>query len=145
MTLARRGATVLSALCAALHADFLCHPDAFARTAMASTPRDRMMAVVRFYLTSFHGFRKGTVARKPYNPVLGEVFKCEWDMREQGFGVTTFVGEQVSHHPPVSAFYVENRTHRLRINAYVWTQSKFLGKAVASMMVGTVRAHTHTH
>lgn len=86
------------------------------RIADLESERDRMVQVVRWYMASYHAGRKSTVAKKPYNPVLGEVFKCYWDVpnlqsssqpevtdgpvpwchRDQ----LTFVAEQVSHHPP---------------------------------------------
>lgn len=43
-------------------------------------PRDRMVHVVKWYLSAFHAGRKGSVAKKPYNPILGEVFYCHWDL-----------------------------------------------------------------
>ena len=43
-------------------------------------PRDRMVQVVKWYLSAFHAGRKGSVAKKPYNPILGEVFYCHWDL-----------------------------------------------------------------
>jgi hypothetical protein len=30
-------------------------------------------------LSSFHAGRKSTIAKKPYNPILGETFRCRWD------------------------------------------------------------------
>ena len=76
------------------------------------------------------------VAKKPYNPILGEVFRCKWDLSDIGLGVTTYLGEQVSHHPPVSAFYFENKERQMFINSYVRTQSKFLGTSVAALLLG---------
>lgn len=79
-------------------------------------PKDRMVQVVRWYMSSYHAGRKSSVAKKPYNPILGEVFKCHWDIpglpADSSSLVTdgpvpwctknqlTFVAEQVSHHPP---------------------------------------------
>lgn len=39
-----------------------------------------MVYVVKWYLSAFHAGRKGSVAKKPYNPILGEVFYCHWDL-----------------------------------------------------------------
>lgn len=86
------------------------------------TPRDRMVQVVKWYLCSFHAGRKSGVAKKPYNPILGEVFRCHWDLtseRDQNNSLKggakfvkdgpvpwstenqlSFIAEQVSHHPP---------------------------------------------
>lgn len=41
-------------------------------------PKDRMVQVVKWYLSAFHAGRKGSVAKKPYNPILGEIFRCHW-------------------------------------------------------------------
>ena len=38
-------------------------------------PRDRLVQVLKWYLSAFHAGRKSEVARKPYNPILGEVFR----------------------------------------------------------------------
>lgn len=39
-----------------------------------------MVQVVKWYVCSFHAGRKSGVAKKPYNPVLGEVFRCFWEL-----------------------------------------------------------------
>ena len=44
------------------------------------TPRERMVQVIRWYLSSYHAGHKSQVAKKPYNPILGEIFKCHWDI-----------------------------------------------------------------
>lgn len=74
--------------------------------------------MVKWYLSSYHAGRKSAVAKKPYNPVLGEVFKCHWQIPKDPDAVAaddvladgpipwanrdqlTFIAEQVSHHPP---------------------------------------------
>lgn len=35
-----------------------------------------MVKVVKWYLSTFHAGRKSPVAKKPYNPILGELFQC---------------------------------------------------------------------
>ena len=40
-----------------------------------TTPQERMVQVVKWYVSAFHAGRKSEVARKPYNPILGEVFR----------------------------------------------------------------------
>uniref|UniRef100_A0A674I4X2 Oxysterol-binding protein n=1 Tax=Terrapene triunguis TaxID=2587831 RepID=A0A674I4X2_9SAUR len=116
-------------------------------------PKDRMVQVVRWYLSAFHAGRKGSVAKKPYNPILGEIFRCHWilpnaenedNMEPVSEGpipwVTknsvTFVAEQVSHHPPISAFYAECFSKRIQFNAHIWTKSKFLGMSIGVHNIG---------
>lgn len=84
------------------------------------TPRERMVQVIRWYLCSFHAGRKSGVAKKPYNPILGEIFRCHWNISQSSDEAAdsvnrlvsdgpvpwckenqlAFIAEQVSHHPP---------------------------------------------
>lgn len=151
-----------------MYADYLAHPDLFLKANDLETPEERMVQIVRWYLSSYHAGRNSAVAKKPYNPILGEVFRCHWDVP----GVTTgeselsnditaqnnseaavlnqeenplpwtdpdqliFLAEQVSHHPPISAFYAEHKKKKVTLCASVWTKSKFLGLSVAVHHVG---------
>lgn len=63
-----------------MYADFFAHPAIFVSIPDYETPQERMIQMVRWYLSAFHAGRKCSVAKKPYNPVLGEVFKCHWSM-----------------------------------------------------------------
>ena len=42
----------------------------------------------------------------------------------------------MSHHPPISAFYVECPSRRISFNGYIHTKSSFLGMSIAAHMVG---------
>jgi hypothetical protein len=42
------------------------------------TPFGRMMALLEWYLSSFHMGRTDSAAKKPYNPIIGETFHCSW-------------------------------------------------------------------
>lgn len=44
------------------------------------TPKDRMVQLVRWYLSAFHAGRNSEIAKKPYNPILGETFTCFWKL-----------------------------------------------------------------
>ncbi|XP_017654984.1 oxysterol-binding protein-related protein 11 isoform X2 [Nannospalax galili] len=63
-----------------MYADFMSHPDLFLAITNGTTPEDRMIRFVEYYLTSFHEGRKGAIAKKPYNPIIGETFHCSWRM-----------------------------------------------------------------
>ncbi|KRZ02564.1 Oxysterol-binding protein-related protein 9 [Trichinella zimbabwensis] len=134
-----------------MYADFMSFPDLFERIADCELADDRMLAVVRWYLSTFYGGRRSGLAKKPYNPILGEVFACCWNspsvkatdekvadgpVPTATVNQITFVGEQVSHHPPVSAFYVEHPSKKLQLNGHIWTKSKFLGLSIAVHNVG---------
>ncbi|RZB39496.1 oxysterol-binding protein-related protein 9 [Asbolus verrucosus] len=135
-----------------MYADYFAHPDIFVRIADLKEPKERMVQVVRWYLSSYHAGRKSSVAKKPYNPILGEVFRCHWDFpacKDVDDGVVadgpvpwcrrdqlSFIAEQVSHHPPISAFYAEHYNKRISFNAHVYTKSKFLGLSVCVYNIG---------
>ncbi|XP_048882490.1 oxysterol-binding protein-related protein 10 isoform X2 [Brienomyrus brachyistius] len=133
-----------------MYANFMAHPDMFIAITAACSAEERMLCFVEYYLTAFHEGRRGAVAKKPYNPVLGETFHCSWEVprdrvRPLQAGQDAapsdcyrvhFVAEQVSHHPPVSSFYCECRERRMCVNAHVWTKSKFMGMSVGVSMVG---------
>lgn len=52
----------------------------FNRANDLETPEERMVQIVRWYLSSYHAGRNSAVAKKPYNPILGEIFRCHWDI-----------------------------------------------------------------
>jgi hypothetical protein len=109
-----------------MYADFFAHTDLFLDIVEKKNPHERILQVVKWYLSTFHAGRKSPVAKKPYNPILGEIFQCwynpcldvpnetaaaaatvtdddtsnegpvPWARRDQ----LTFIAEQVSHHPP---------------------------------------------
>lgn len=135
-----------------MYSDFFAHPDLFVSITDQPTPEERMITVLKWYLSSFHAGRKSSIAKKPYNPILGETFRCHWALREdknvnfnpeekamqgssplpwcQGDDLV-FVAEQVSHHPPISAFYAEHVKKRIAVNAHIYTKSSFLGMSVS--------------
>ncbi|XP_054458483.1 oxysterol-binding protein-related protein 9 isoform X1 [Anoplopoma fimbria] len=138
-----------------MYADFFAHPDVFVSIAEQLEARDRMVHVVKWYLSAFHAGRKGSVAKKPYNPILGEVFYCHWDLPSEteepsqptetvsegpvpwsSSNSVCFVAEQVSHHPPISAFYAECLNRKIQFNAHIWTKSKFLGMSIGVHNIG---------
>ncbi len=47
------------------------------------TPEERMVQTVRWYLSAFHAGRRSSVAKKPYNPIIGETFLCHYDLPEE--------------------------------------------------------------
>uniref|UniRef100_A0A8D0L1U7 Oxysterol-binding protein n=1 Tax=Sphenodon punctatus TaxID=8508 RepID=A0A8D0L1U7_SPHPU len=124
-----------------MYANFMAHPDLFLSIAAGATAEERIICFVEYYLTAFHEGRKGAVAKKPYNPIIGETFHCSWDVpkdKVKSFRTNSlrFVAEQVSHHPPVSCFYCECKEKKMCVNAHVWTKSKFMGMSIGVSMVG---------
>ncbi|XP_076104092.1 oxysterol-binding protein-related protein 9-like isoform X1 [Mytilus galloprovincialis] len=133
-----------------MYADFFAHPDLFLKIPELPTPRERMIQLVRWYLSAFHAGRNSEIAKKPYNPIVGETFSCFWKMpgaennNEKTDGPVpwaskdnlSFIAEQVSHHPPISAFYAEHFNKKVSLDGYIWTKSKFLGLSIGVHMIG---------
>ena len=63
--------------------------------------------------------------KKPLNPILGEHFACKWKFDDGTESL--YLAEQVSHHPPMSAYFYMNPDHHIRIDGLVKPRSKFLG------------------
>ncbi|KAI6198011.1 Oxysterol-binding protein [Aphelenchoides besseyi] len=137
-----------------MYADFFAHPDDFVKANELQDPEERFVSVVRYYMNAFYPARKSGVAKKPYNPILGETFRCRWTVPElplsgqktksgpfpgSDINQVTFVAEQVSHHPPVSAFYAEHPASKISLAAHIWTQSSFLGLSIGVANVGNAK------
>ncbi|KAI6204884.1 Oxysterol binding protein, variant [Aphelenchoides besseyi] len=139
-----------------MYADFFAHPDDFVHATDLQNPQDRFIAVVRYYLSAFYPARKSGVAKKPYNPVLGETFRCRWTVPDIPLsGQTTKSGpfpgsdvnQQVSHHPPVSAFYAEHPQKKISLSAQIWTKSSFYGlsMSIGVSNIGNATLTLHEH
>jgi len=136
-----------------MYADFFAHPDIFTDIAVKSSPEERMVQVLKWYLSSFSASRKSTIAKKPYNPIIGEIFRCWWSLPQVSATEPTstppipwcegndlvFLAEQVSHHPPISAFYVECGARQISFTGHIYTKSAFLGMSVAVHNIGEGR------
>ncbi|RZC70661.1 hypothetical protein C5167_033796 [Papaver somniferum] len=68
---------------------------------------------------------------KPFNPILGETYELA------NHGGVTFMSEQVSHHPPMSAGHAENEHFAYDVTSKLKT--KFLGNSLDVYPVGRTR------
>ncbi|KAH9921300.1 Oxysterol-binding protein [Fomitopsis serialis] len=117
--------------------DFMSHPDLVFGAEQEDDPEERFIRVLQYYLAGWHIKPKGV--KKPYNPVLGEFFRCRYDYPDgsQGF----YIAEQVSHHPPVSAFFYVTPANKVCIVGELRPKSKFLGNSVSTQMDGENRVY----
>lgn len=91
------------------------------------TPEERMVQIVRWYLSSYHAGRNSAVAKKPYNPILGEIFRCHWDV--PGIAVQSESSNNIT-----SQKYTENDVLGEEENPLPWTdpdQLIFLAEQVS--------------
>lgn len=108
------------------------------------TPLQRFFAVSRWFLAGLRNTpRPMMFGAKPYNPILGEQFFTNWDHRDGSS--SKFVAEQVSHHPPISAFYMENEKHQFMYCGMVGPKSKFYGNSASTIMDGEMTFHIIGH
>jgi oxysterol-binding protein-related protein 9/10/11 len=61
--------------------------------------------------------------KKPLNPFLGELFLGHWDDAE--VGETKLISEQVSHHPPVTAYCIINEKNGVTLQGYNGQRASF--------------------
>ncbi|XP_053682523.1 oxysterol-binding protein-related protein 8 isoform X2 [Sabethes cyaneus] len=113
-------------------ADSYYHADILSKAVLEDDPFTRMKTVVQWYLSGFYKKPKGL--KKPYNPILGETFRCYWQ-HENG-SRTFYIAEQVSHHPPISVFYVTNRQDGFSISCSILAKSKFYGNSTSAILEG---------
>lgn len=90
-------------------------------------PQKRAMLVLKWFLSTLkqqYASRNEKLGseKKPLNPFLGELFLGKW---EDECGTTQLVSEQVSHHPPVTAYSIWNNKHGVRLQGYNAQKASF--------------------
>ncbi|CAO3630538.1 unnamed protein product [Cunninghamella echinulata] len=114
--------------------DFMSHPNILLDAKKESEPINRFIAVVKYFLSGWHIKPKGV--KKPYNPILGELFKCQWNYEDGSKGI--YISEQVNHSnpSPCSAYYFANPDAGIYCHGELYPKPKFLGNTVATIMEG---------
>ncbi|VDP79668.1 unnamed protein product, partial [Schistosoma mattheei] len=104
-----------------------------------------------------------TIAKKPYNPIIGETFHCSWIVPPDQLNsesclseinkdtckmstttknnynvpvVIRYCAEQVSHHPSVTVFQFSCPIKQMKLTGSLCTQSKFQGMSVCAAVLG---------
>lgn len=121
--------------------DFLNHAELFHAISTTADPEERIIAVVRWYLSGWHIRPKGV--KKPYNPILGELFRGHWTHPDGS--VTKYLAEQVSHHPPITTALITNRKAGLVVETTVKPKSSFSGNSSSAILQGQLMLHVLGH
>ncbi|XP_027015385.1 oxysterol-binding protein-related protein 8 isoform X5 [Tachysurus fulvidraco] len=116
--------------------DYYYHADFLSEAALEENAYNRIKKVVKWYISGF--YKKPQGLKKPYNPILGETFRCMW-IHPKTNSKTFYIAEQVSHHPPVSAFYVSNRKDGFCLSGSILAKSKFYGNSLSAILDGEAR------
>uniref|UniRef100_A0A8D1V3K4 Oxysterol-binding protein n=1 Tax=Sus scrofa TaxID=9823 RepID=A0A8D1V3K4_PIG len=111
--------------------EYMEHVDLVHRASRQPQPLERMQSVAAFAVSAVASQWERT--GKPFNPLLGETYEL---IREDlGF---RFISEQVSHHPPISAFYSEGLRQDFLFHGSIYPKLKFWGKSVEAEPRGTI-------
>nr|POE48884.1 oxysterol-binding protein-like protein 1 [Quercus suber] len=136
---------------------YLDRPETFVAIGDSEEPLGRMLGCLRFWFTKDLKYVHGKPC-KPYNSTLGEFFRCQWDVEDTapslgGSGTTanvqsttpapasgettknqpirvSYLTEQTSHHPPVSAYYVDCPDKGIKAVGYDQLSAKFTGTSI---------------
>ncbi|CAN9500661.1 unnamed protein product [Ophioblennius macclurei] len=99
---------------------------------------ERMKCVAAFAVSAVASQWERT--GKPFNPLLGETYEL---VREDlGFRL---ISEQVSHHPPVSAFHAEGLKKDFVFHGSIYPKLKFWGKSVEAEPKGIITLELPKH
>ncbi|KAH8687435.1 hypothetical protein BGZ60DRAFT_362793 [Tricladium varicosporioides] len=106
------------------------HPALFVAPAHENDAQKRALCVLKWFLSTLkqqhsnkdeNGKKK---KMKPLNPFLGELFLGKW---VDEAGTTELISEQVSHHPPATAFNLWNDEHGIRLQGHIAPKVYFSG------------------
>ncbi|KAK7934595.1 oxysterol binding protein [Apiospora marii] len=108
------------------------HPKLFVAPALEPDPEQRALKVLQWFLSTLreqHAPKDESGRRKklkPLNPFLGEIFLGRWVVADDAsVGVTELVSEQVSHHPPKTAYKIFNKAHGISLEGHVAPKAYF--------------------
>ncbi|PTB73699.1 Oxysterol-binding protein [Trichoderma longibrachiatum ATCC 18648] len=123
------------------------HPPLLTAAAAEPDAARRAMLVLKWFLSTLkHQYASRSEQygneKKPLNPFLGELFLGTWTDEA---GTTTLVSEQVSHHPPATAYCVRNDKTGVQLEGYNAQKATFkstiivkqIGHAVLTVPVGS--------
>ncbi|CAO3622126.1 unnamed protein product [Cunninghamella blakesleeana] len=113
--------------------DFMSHPELLFSASAEDDPVQRFIGVLRYYLSGWHIKPRGV--KKPYNPVLGEFFRCRYKYSDGSNAC--YIAEQTSHHPPISAYFYSCPDHKVIIAGDIRPKSRFYGNSVGTIMEGS--------
>ncbi|KAE8375315.1 hypothetical protein BDV26DRAFT_268100 [Aspergillus bertholletiae] len=133
--------------------NYLDRPETFASIGKSDDPLGRMLEILRFWFTKDLKYIKGKPC-KPYNSTLGEFFRATWEVdaalpevqvhskpRIENGAFTTkgnnseavkvcYLTEQTSHHPPVSAFFIDCPQRGVSARGFDQISAKFTGTSI---------------
>ncbi|KAF8539301.1 hypothetical protein BDD12DRAFT_104917 [Trichophaea hybrida] len=122
------------------------HPEIFVAPAKEQDPEKRALLVLEWFLTTLkqqYSSRNEKLGseKKPLNPFLGELFLGTWKDESGEIGETELISEQVSHHPPVTAYAIINEKHGVKLEGYNGQKASFSKGTISVRQVGHAKYH----
>ncbi|KAF8626690.1 hypothetical protein AX15_004774 [Amanita polypyramis BW_CC] len=116
------------------------YPELFSAIASAKSKEERALVILRWFISTLKGqytSRNESMGseKKPFNPVLGELFYGHWPDKD-GRGRTDLLVEQVSHHPPITAYVIENKSKGLRLRGHSAQKTSFSSGSLYVKQIG---------
>ncbi|KAK2851772.1 hypothetical protein Q5P01_008048 [Channa striata] len=118
--------------------EYMEHTHLIHKACSLSDSIERMQAVAAFAVSAIASQWERT--GKPFNPLLGETY--ELIREDKGY---KWISEQVSHHPPVSAFHAESLKQEFEFHGSIYPKMKFWGKSVEVEPKGTMTLELLKH
>ncbi|KAL7271974.1 Oxysterol-binding protein 4 [Rhizina undulata] len=122
------------------------HPGIFVAPAKENDPAKRALLVLKWFLSTLKQqycsrSEKLGSEKKPLNPFLGELFLGTWKDDSGEIGETRLISEQVSHHPPVTAYAIINDKHGVKLTGYNGQKASFARGTISVRQVGHAIYH----
>ncbi|KAH0553034.1 hypothetical protein GP486_006771 [Trichoglossum hirsutum] len=120
------------------------HPSIFVAPASEPDPAKRALLVLKWFLSTLkqqycsRNEKLGS-EKKPLNPFLGELFLGKWE--DDDAGATELISEQVSHHPPVTAYTIWNEKNGIRLQGYNGQKASFSVRTINVKQIGHAIYH----
>nr|XP_014337943.1 PREDICTED: LOW QUALITY PROTEIN: oxysterol-binding protein-related protein 1-like [Bos mutus] len=118
--------------------DYMEHTYLIHKASSLADPVERMQCVAAFAVSAVASQWERT--GKPFNPLLGETYELVRD--DLGFRL---ISEQVSHHPPISAFHAEGLNNDFIFHGSIYPKLKFWGKSIEAKPKGTITLELLEH
>jgi len=100
-------------------------------------PLQRFLCVTRWLLSCL---QREEMEKKPFNSVIGEQHLCWIEHSDDNW--SEYISEQVSHHPPVSAFFLRNIKENIRLHSNLEISIHFGGNYATIKSLGNVVLET---
>ncbi|KAG5370223.1 Oxysterol-binding protein-like protein 4 [Yarrowia sp. C11] len=106
---------------------------------------ERILRVLRWFISTLRGqycSRNESMGseKKPLNPFLGELFTGKWAVGD-GEDFSVLAAEQVSHHPPISAFGIFNDNKGVTAEGYFGFKTSISATTIGVKQFGHTLLH----